>query len=115
MKIMGVQIVVYGFRTYAEAKSEQIAERCLFFGLWLCTETVQRKFGQRGLQKRGPSTFLVRNPYKPLHGMRARPPLGMASGVHFGATFGVAFGYPFGRPFRDAFEIYSWSPWGIHF
>ena len=53
------------------------------------------------MQKRSPSTFLVRNPYKPLHGMRARPPLRMASGVHFGGTFAAAFGHPFGRPFGD--------------
>ena len=62
LKIIGVQIVVYGFRTSAGTKIEQIAERCLIFGFGLCTESVQHKFERRGLRKRNPHKFLVRNP-----------------------------------------------------
>ena len=49
LKIIGVQIVAYGFRTSAGTKSEQIAERWLFFGFGLCRESVQGKLEQRGL------------------------------------------------------------------
>ena len=48
-KIIEVQIVLYGFRTSAGTKVEQIAERCPFFWLGLCTESVQSKLEQRGL------------------------------------------------------------------
>ena len=48
-KIIQVQIVLYGFRTSAGTKVEQIAERCPFFWLGLCTESVQSKLEQRGL------------------------------------------------------------------
>ena len=48
-KIIEVQIVLYGFRTSAGTKVEQIAERCQFFGLGLCTESVQSKLEQQGL------------------------------------------------------------------
>ena len=48
-KIIEVQIVLYGFRTSAGTKVKQIAERCPFFGLELCTESVQSKLEQRGL------------------------------------------------------------------
>ena len=56
-KIVGVQIVVYGFRTSDGVKIEEIAERCSFFGFGICTESVQRKFEQRDFQKRSRQKF----------------------------------------------------------